>query len=235
MTDNFEVERVDLLGARASRDRGIGAEFPQRVDTNSDLNYYDKAKVIDTKLRFDNPSSTLYEVKRKFNEEELIQLIRSNAYFGKVKKAIHRNANRRQNCTKMLALSFKEDTKMTEALNDRIIRLQDGFDVLGIYDGYNLSPEALQEQIKTGLKTMRELGIEPKRVNVRIPTMMQKPDILKAKMAIAFAETDGVALKHASLARAKRQYRVVRSFGERVAGLICMTYEAYGLGTTERR
>jgi hypothetical protein len=114
----------------------------------------------------------------------------------------------------MLAVSFKEDTKMTPALNDRLLRLQEGFEVVGIYDGYNLTPSVLKEQIKESIKMMAELGITPMRVNVRIPTMLQKPDVLKEKMAIAFAETDGVAIKHASFGRAMRQYRVIRSFGE---------------------
>jgi len=214
MSNDFEIERVDLLGARASRDKGIGAEFPQRVETNTDLNYYDKAKTIDTQLNFGSPSSIIYEVKRKLYEEDLTLLVRSNAYFGKVKKGIQRNANRRQKCARMLALSFKEDTKMTPALNDRILKLQEGFEIVGIYDGYNLTPAALREQIKASVKMMAELGIKPKRVNVRIPTILQKPEILREKIAIAFSETNGVALKHAAFGRAKRQYRVIRSFGE---------------------
>lgn len=212
---DFEVEQVDMLGARASRDKGIGAEFPQRVETSTDLNYYERAKVIDTKLKFDKPSSTLYEVKKKLSESELALLVRSNAYLGKIKKGIQRNANRRQNCTRMLALTLKDDIKMTPTLNDRFLRLQDNsFEVIGIYDGYNLTPSALQAQIKDSFRTMAELGIKPKRVNVRMP-MLQRPEILKAKMAVAFAETDGVALKHSSFERAKRQYGMVRSFAGR--------------------
>lgn len=113
MSSNFEVEQVDMLGARASRDRGIDAEFPQRAETNTDLNYYDKVKKIDTRIQFSNPSSTLYEVKRRFKADELIQLLSNTAYFVAIKKAIERNANRRQNCTRMLTISFKENTKMT--------------------------------------------------------------------------------------------------------------------------
>ncbi len=215
MSSNFEVEQVDMLGARASRDRGIDAEFPQRAETNTDLNYYDKVKKIDTRIQFSNPSSTLYEVKRRFKADELIQLLSNTAYFVAIKKAIERNANRRQNCTRMLTISFKENTKMTSKLNEKMLGLQQNFEVVGIHDGYNLSPYALGEMIKNSMQFMAEVGMKPKRVNVRIPTMLQQPDILKQKMALAFGETDGVALKHASISRAPRQYRVIRGFNEK--------------------
>jgi hypothetical protein len=215
MSETFEVEQIDMLGSRASRDRGIGAEFPQRVETNTDLNYYDRARKVDTKIQFGSPSSTIYEVKRRFNEDELERLVTNNAYFGAVKKAIERNANRRQNCTRMLAVSFKENTRMTPKLSERLIALQEKFEVVGIYDGYNLTSSALKESIGISQKVMNELGMSPQRVNVRIPTLIQRPELLKDKMSISFAETDGVALKHAAITRALKQYRVIRAFNEK--------------------
>jgi hypothetical protein len=114
-----------------------------------------------------------------------------------------------------MAFSFKEKTKMTPTLNEKLVLAQEGFDVVGIYDGYNLTPMDLKAQIKASEKIMDENGIKPKRINVRIPTMIQRPDILKEKMQIAFQETDGVALKHASINRTPRQHRLIREFNSK--------------------
>lgn len=211
----FEIEQVDMLGARASRDRELGTEFPQRVETNTDLNYYDKAKKVDVKLKFEHPSSTIYEVKRRFDAVQLEQLVNSNRYLGAMKDRIKKNANRRQDALRMLAISVRENTHITAKMNERFIALQEGFDVIGIYDGYHLTPHDLKERIKSSVRFMEENGITAKRINVRMPTIIQHPDTLKQKMAVAFAETDGIALKGASFDRATRQYRVIRSFNAR--------------------
>ena len=212
---DFEIEQVDTLGARASKDTGINAEFPQRVETSTDLNYYNTAKKVDTKIQFPQPSSTIYEVKRRFDADELALLISSNRYYGSVKKAIERNAKRRQNCARMLAVSFKENTRMTPKLSERLLGLQEIFEIVGIYDGYNYTASNLQDAIKTSYKIMDDVGMTPKRVNVRIPTMIQHPELLRDKMSVSFKETDGIAIKHAAISRAPRQYRQIRTFTEK--------------------
>ena len=214
MSYTFNLDGVHRLGMRASQ-ISVGSkktEFPQREETCTDRGYLQR---LPSDIQIRSAPSDLYLVKRKYTEEALKRLIQSSSFFQKEKDRIAGLLSNRRDAITSFNASIARATTITEAMNQRLVGLQKGFDVLRIFDSWDLTPNQLRERIRSSKKYAAEYGIDDDASVIKVSiNPIQGPNLLREKLEAIYSETDGASVKYASPLRAPRQFGVIKAFGE---------------------